>query len=53
MHYNTTLLPSVNTLTARGMCACVCVCALLLLRIFLVFEPSLAPCFIELLMFYC
>ena len=37
------------------MCACmhVCVCILLLLNIFLVFEQFLAPCFIELLMFYC
>ena len=33
--------------------ACVCVCALLLLSIFLVFERFLAPCFTELLMFYC
>ena len=33
--------------------ACVRVCALLLLSIFLVFERFLAPCFIELLMFYC
>ena len=32
-------------------CVCVCVCALLL-SIFLVFERFLAPCFIELLMFY-
>ena len=31
----------------------VCVCTLLLLSIFLVFERFLAPCFIELLMFYC
>ena len=30
-----------------------CVCTLLLLSIFLVFERFLAPCFIELLMFYC
>ena len=29
------------------------VCTLLLLSIFLVFERFLAPCFIELLMFYC
>ncbi len=28
-------------------------CVLLLLSIFLVFEWNLAPCFIELLMFYC
>ena len=34
-------------------CVCVCVCTLLLLSIFLVFERFLAPCFIELLMFYC
>ena len=34
-------------------CVCVCVCALLLLSTFLVFERFLAPCFIELLMFYC
>ena len=33
--------------------ACVHVCTLLLLSIFLVFEWFLAPCFIELLMFYC
>ena len=33
--------------------ACVRVCTLLLLSIFLVFERFLAPCFIELLMFYC
>ena len=33
--------------------ACVCVCTLLLLSIFLAFERFLAPCFIELLMFYC
>ena len=33
--------------------ACVCVCTLLLLSIVLVFERFLAPCFIELLMFYC
>ena len=33
--------------------ACVCVCTLLLLNIFLVFERFLAPCFNELLMFYC
>ena len=34
-------------------CVCVCVCTLLLLSIFLVFEQFLAPCFTELLMFYC
>ena len=40
-------------------CVCVCVraceraCTLLLLSTFLVFEWFLAPCFIELLMFYC
>ena len=33
--------------------ACACVCTLLLLSIFLVFERFLAPCLIELLMFYC
>ena len=33
--------------------ACVCVCTLLLLSIFLAFERFLAPCFTELLMFYC
>ena len=33
--------------------ACVCTLTLLLLSIFLVFEWFLAPCFIELLMFYC
>ena len=34
-------------------CVRACVCALLLLGIFLVFERFLAPCFFELLMFYC
>ena len=35
-------------------CVHACVCTLLLLSIFLVFEERfLAPCFIELLMFYC
>ena len=34
-------------------CVRACVCTLLLLSIFLVFERFLAPCFIELLMFYC
>ena len=34
-------------------CVRACVCTLLLLSIFLVFEQFLAPCFIELLMFYC
>ena len=34
-------------------CVCVCVCTLLLLSIFLVSERFLAPCFIELLLFYC
>ena len=34
-------------------CVRACVCTLLLLNIFLVFERFLAPCFIELLMFYC
>ena len=33
--------------------ACVRVCTLLLLSIFLVFEWFLAPCFTELLVFYC
>ena len=33
--------------------ACVCTLTLLFLSIFLVFEWFLAPCFIELLMFYC
>ena len=32
---------------------CVCVCTLLLISIFLVFERFVAPCFTELLMFYC
>ena len=36
-----------------GACVRACVCTLLLLSIFLVFERFLAPCFIELLMFYC
>ena len=38
-----------------GVAACVraCVCTWLLLSIFLVFERFLAPCFIELLIFYC
>ena len=35
-----------------GVRTCVRVCTLLLLSIFLVFELFLAPCFIELLMFY-
>ena len=30
-----------------------CMCTLLLLSILLVFERFLAPCLIELLMFYC
>ena len=35
-------------------CVRACVCTLLLLSIFLVFEERfLAPCLIELLMFYC
>ena len=34
-------------------CVRACVCTLLLLIIFLVFERFLAPCFIELWMFYC
>ena len=34
-------------------CVRACVCTLLLLSIFLVFERFLAPCFIELFMFYC
>ena len=34
-------------------CMHVCVCTLLLLSIFFVFERFLAPCFRELLMFYC
>ena len=33
--------------------ACVCTLTLLLLGIFLVLEWFLAPCFIELLRFYC
>ena len=32
--------------------ACVCVC-IVIVGIFLVFERFLAPCFFELLMFYC
>ena len=36
-----------------GGVACVRVCTLLLLSIFLVCGRFLAPCFIELLMFYC
>ena len=39
-------------MSVRG-CMCACVCTLLLLSIFFVFEWFLAPCFIELLMFYC
>ena len=34
-------------------CVRACVCTLLLLSNFLVFDRFLAPCFIELLMFYC
>ena len=36
-----------------GACVRACACTLLLLSIFLVFERFLAPCFTELLMFYC
>ena len=42
------------------MCVCVCGCGwvgacvrIVIFSIFLVFERFLAPCFIELLMFYC
>ena len=35
-------------------CVCVCVCVyIVIVKYFLVFERFLAPCFIELLMFYC
>ena len=37
-----------------GVCGCVRACVyIVIFSIFLVFEPFLAPCFIELLMFYC
>ena len=53
-----TLIKYINAKRAKlracvCVCVCVCVCTLLLLSIFLVFEQFLAPCFIELLMFYC
>ena len=34
-------------------CVCMCVCVHFYCLVFLVFEWFLAPCFIELLMFYC